>query len=106
MFARHVTMQLKPSRAREFPVAFEKEIVPLLQKQRGFVDALLLVVPATLESVAISLWESQECAQIYHRDLYPTVEKIVEKFIEGVPFIQNSEAKYATFLESSVPATV
>ena len=43
MFARHVTMQLKPSRAREFPVAFEKEIVPLLQKQRGFVDALLLV---------------------------------------------------------------
>ncbi len=106
MFARHVTMQLKPSRAREFPVAFEKEIVPLLQKQRGFVDALLLVVPATLESVAISLWESPECARIYHRDLYPRVEKIVEKFIEGVPFIQNSEAKYATFLESSVSATV
>ena len=58
MFARHVTMQLKPSLAKEFPVTFEKEIVPLLKKQKGFVDELLLVAPETKEMVAISMWET------------------------------------------------
>ena len=45
MFARHITLQLKAPLAKEFPVTFEKEIVPLLKKQRGFVDELLLVTP-------------------------------------------------------------
>ena len=35
MFARHITLQL-PNLAKEFPVVFEKEIVPLLKKQKGF----------------------------------------------------------------------
>jgi hypothetical protein len=106
MFVRLVTMQLKPSLAEKFPVMFEEEIMPLLKKQKGFVDELLLVAPETKEMVAISLWETKGYAEIYHRELYPTVEKMVEKFIEGVPFIQNFEEKYATFLESSIPATV
>ena len=106
MFARHVTMQLKPSFAKEFPVMFEEEIVPLLKKQKGFVDELLLVAPETMESVAISLWETKEYAQIYNRELYPLVEKMVEKFIEGVPIIQNFEEKYATFHEIAIQATV
>ena len=106
MFARLVTLQLKPSLANEFPVAFEKEIVPLLKKQRGFVDELLLVAPQTKEMVAISLWETKEYAEIYNRELYPGVEKMVEKFIEGVPIVQNFEEKYATFHEISILATI
>ena len=31
MIARHITLQLKPPLAKESPVAFEKEIVPLLK---------------------------------------------------------------------------
>lgn len=85
---------------------FEKEIVPLLKKQMGFVDELLLVSPKTMESVAISLWETKSYAEIYNRELYPRIEKMVEKFIEGVPFIQNFEEKYATFHEISILATV
>ena len=99
-------MQLKPSLANEFPVAFEKEIVPLLKKQRGFVDELLLVAPQTKEMVAISLWETKEYAEIYNRELYPGVEKMVEKFIEGVPIVQNFEEKYATFHDISILATI
>jgi heme-degrading monooxygenase HmoA len=106
MFARLVTMQLKLGLANEFPIAFEKEIVPLLKKQRGFVDQLLLVAPQTKEMVAISLWETKEYAEIYNRELYPRVEKIVQKFIEGVPIVQNFEEKYATFHEVSIFATV
>jgi hypothetical protein len=106
MFARHVTMQLKPSLAKEFTVTFKKEIVPLLKKQMGFVDELLLVSPGTMESVAISLWETKGYAEIYNREMYPRIQKMVEKFVEGVPFIQNFEEEYATFHEISILATV
>lgn len=97
MFARHVTLQLKPPLAKEFPVTFEKEIVPLLKKQKGFVDELLLITPEKKEVVAISLWEKKEYAEIYNRELYPKVDKIVEKYIKGVPVIKEFDAEYSTF---------
>jgi len=106
MFARLVTMQLRPSLANEFPATFEQEIMPLLKKQQGFVDELLLVAPQTKEMVAISFWETKGYAEIYNRELYPVVEKKVEKFIEGIPTIQNFDEKYATFHEMAIPATV
>ena len=61
---------------------------------------------ADKEMVAISLWKTKEYAEIYNRELYPGVEKMVEKFIEGVPIVQNFEEKYATFHEISILATV
>ena len=100
MFARLVTMQLRPSLANEFPVTFEKEIVPLLRRQEGFMDELLLISPQSREMVAISLWETKSYAEIYNRELYPRVEKMVEKFIEGEPIVQNFDEKYATFQRS------
>ena len=99
-------MLLKPNLATELPFVFEKEIVPLLKKQRGFADALLLVTPEKKELVAISLWETKEYAEIYNREVYPKVEKILEKFIEGFPVVRNFEEKYATFQKLAVPATV
>ncbi len=97
MFARHITLQLKPYLAEQFPLTFEKEIVPLLKKQKGFVGELLLITPEKKEVVAISLWEKKEFAEIYNRELYPKVEKIVEKYIEGAPVIKEFDAEYSTF---------
>ena len=56
MFARHMMLQLKPNLVNEFPVTFEKEVLPLLRRQKGFLDELLLVTPEKKEAVAISLW--------------------------------------------------
>jgi heme-degrading monooxygenase HmoA len=106
MFARHITWQLKPHLAKEFPVTFEKEIVPLLKKQKGFMDELLLVTPEKKELVAISLWETKEHAEIYHRELYPKVEKMLEKYFEGAPAIKHFEEQYATFHKIAAPAMV
>ncbi len=75
MFARHITLWLKPNVAKEFPARFESEILPLLKKQKGFVDELLLFTPDKKEVVAISLWEKKEDAEIYRRGLYPKIEK-------------------------------
>jgi len=106
MFARHITLQLRPNLGKEFRGTFEKEIVPLLKKQKGFVDELLLVAPEKREIVAISLWETRELAETYHREVYPKVENLVEKYIEGFPVIKNFEEQYATFHKIAMPATV
>jgi len=90
-------MQLKPNMVNEFPAAFEKEILPLLRKQRGFLDELLLMTPEKREVVAISLWETKEHAETYHRELYPQIEKIVNRFAEGIPTVKKFDAEYSTF---------
>jgi heme-degrading monooxygenase HmoA len=105
MFARHVTFQLKPTMAKEFPVTFEKEILPLVQKQKGFLDELLLVTPEKREVVAISLWETKEHAETYHREQYPQVEKIVGRFAEGTPTVKKFDTEYATFRKAAFAAT-
>jgi len=99
-------LQLRPDAAKEFPVAFEKEILPLLRRQKGFLDELLLVTPEKREAVAISLWETKEYAEAYNRELYPQVEKIVAKFIEGFPVVKKFEAEYSTFHKFAQAATV
>lgn len=106
MFARHITLELKPTLAKEFPATFEREIVPLLKKQKGFVDELLLMTPEKRAVVAISLWEKKEHAENYHRELYPKVEKLVEKYIEGAPVIKEFEAEYSTFHKTAFAAVV
>ena len=69
-------------------------------------DELLLMTPEKQELVAISLWETKEYAEIYHRELYPKIETMVEKFIEGVPTIKNFEEQYATFHKIAIPVMV
>jgi hypothetical protein len=97
MFAREVVLQLKPNVAKELPIAFEKEILPLLRRQKGFVDELLLVTPEKREVEAISLWESKEYAELYNRELYPQIEKIMARYIEGIPVVKKFEAEFSTF---------
>lgn len=106
MFARQVTLKLKANFAREFPVAFEKEILPLIRKQKGFLDEMLLVAPEKWEVVAISLWEEKEHAEIYNREVYPQITKILEKYVEGTPVVKPFEVQYSTFHKIAIPATV
>ena len=105
MFARMVTQQMKPNLMHEFPVMFEKEILPMLKKQRGFLDELLLVTPEKREVVAISLWETKEHAETYNREMYPQVGKIVERFAEGIPTVKPFDAEYSTFHKIAMAAT-
>jgi hypothetical protein len=97
MFARHITLQLKPNFEKEFPIAFEKEILPVLRRQKGFLEELLLVTPSKKEAVAISLWEEKEYAEAYHRQVYPEVAKIIAKFVEEPPIAKTFEVEYATY---------
>ena len=60
MFARNVHLHLKPNSVAEFSQTIEKQIIPLLRKQKGFHDLLTFVAPGETEAVAISLWERED----------------------------------------------
>jgi len=97
MFARHITLQLKKNFEKEFPITFEKEVLPILRRQKGFLEELLLVTPMKNEMVAISLWEEKEFAEAYHRQVYPEVAKMIAKFVEETPVVKTYEVEYATY---------
>ena len=67
MFARSVTVRLKPNSVTEFNRTLEKEILPLLQKQKGFRDEISLVATNGSEVLGISLWDQKEDAEAYNR---------------------------------------
>jgi len=97
MFARIVSMQLKPNTQREFTEKFEKEIIPTLKKQQGFQDEILFVVSGGPEVVAISLWDSPQNAETYNRATYPEVLKILANLVEPTPKVQTYDVAYSTF---------
>jgi heme-degrading monooxygenase HmoA len=96
MFARMVSMQLKPNTQREFTEKFEKEIIPTLKRQQGFQDEILFVVPNGTEVVAISLWDSQQNAETYNRATYPEVLKTLANLVEPTPNVQTFDVAYST----------
>lgn len=97
MFARSVTMRLKANAVPEFNKTLEKEILPLLQKQKGFRDELALVSSNGSEIVGISLWDQRQDAEAYQRSAYPEVQKLLSKVIEGTPQVQTYEVAQSTY---------
>ncbi len=104
MFARRVTMHLKPNSVAEFTQRLEKEIIPLLRKQNGFQDEITFVVPGRTEAFGISLWDKPENAEAYNRGSYPEVLKILARVVEGTPQVETYEVSNSTF--HKIPAAV
>lgn len=97
MFARHVSMHLKPNSVGEFSRTVEKEILPMLRKYKGFQDGITLIASEGTEAVAISLWDRKENAEAYSRTNYPEVLKALGKVLEGDIHIQTYEVANSTF---------
>ncbi|SRR5579864_1141032 len=96
MFARSVTMRIRQSSVAEVNKIVEKEVVPLLQKQKGFRDELVLVASNGSEVLGISLWDQKADAEAYQRTTYAEVQKILSKVVEGTPQVQNYDVSHST----------
>jgi heme-degrading monooxygenase HmoA len=97
MFARKVSMRLKPGGAAEFKEKIEGEIIPLLRKQKGFLDEITFLYPNGKEVHAFSFWETAENAEAYNRGTYPAVTKMMASVVEGPPRVQTYEVLNSTF---------
>jgi heme-degrading monooxygenase HmoA len=96
MYARHVALNLKPNQREELTQTFEREILPLLQRQNGFTDEITFVTPDAKQAIAISLWESKENADAYSRETYPQVLKSLTRVVEGTPEVRGYEVAFST----------
>ncbi len=97
MFARNVSMHLKPNSVAEFTRTLDQEIIPLLRKQKGFQDEITFVTSNGTEAVGISLWDQKENAEAYNRGTYPGIQKSLAKVVEGTPQVQTYEVANSTF---------
>ena len=96
MNARKVTLSLKANSVADFMTTVEREILPLLRKQKGFQDEITFLAPGARLAVGISFWDKQENAEAYSRAAYPEVLKSLAKVLDGTPQVENWEVLNST----------
>ena len=97
MFARSVSIHLKPGFGTKFTQTLEKEVIPMLRKQKGFQDEITLVGPTGKDALAISLWDEKENAEAYNQASYPKVLEALEPVIDGTPQVKTFEVSNSTW---------
>jgi heme-degrading monooxygenase HmoA len=105
MYARRVSMKLKPNSTVEFTQRLEKEVIPMLRKQSGFRDEITFVVPGGTEAFGVSFWDTKQNADNYNRGGYAEVTKILEKLLDGTPKLETYEVANSTFHKIAAAAT-
>ncbi len=105
MFARKVSLQLKPNSVAEFTQSIEKDVLPLLRKQTGFQGEITLVAPGETTALGISLWDNKQNAEAYNHGTYPEVTKLLARAVEGTPQVETYEVCNSTFHKIAAAAT-
>ncbi len=103
MFARSVSIRLKPNGLAEFSRVIEREAIPLLRTQKGFQDEITFFVPGGSEAVEISLWDRKEDADAYGRRCSPRIRKAMENVIEGDSEVRTYAVSNSTFHKIAAP---
>ena len=88
-FARNVQFTIKGGKEKEFNNLFEKEVVPMLRRQSGFLEEVTLINPKG--ATCISLWDDRKNADTHNTATYPQVLAKLTPFIEGTPRVETYE---------------
>jgi len=97
MFARKVSVRLKPDSLRLFASLMECKILPWLRQQKGFLDLIILALPDACEVATLSFWDQEGNAQAYNVTAYPEVVQILEELLDGIPYVKTFEVVSSTF---------
>jgi heme-degrading monooxygenase HmoA len=105
LVARKVAARLKPNALTEFTNLMEREILPWLRKQAGFLDLITLAVPDGREVATISFWDEKGDAQAFNSSGYPEAVKLLEKLLDGTPYVKTFDVVSSTFQNARPPET-
>jgi heme-degrading monooxygenase HmoA len=84
--ARSVRFDLATDKNDEFHSLFRNEVLPILKKQAGFKDELLLVKDQHV--LAISFWNDMDSARNYESTTYPQLDKKLRPVMSGQPTVE------------------
>jgi hypothetical protein len=90
--ARSVRFDIATNKNEEFHTLFRNEVLPILRKQDGFKDELLLVQDQHV--LAISVWNNMDSARKYESATYPQLDKTLRPVMSGKPTVETF--KYAS----------
>jgi heme-degrading monooxygenase HmoA len=89
MFTRVVELTTKPGKAKELCNTVNEKGVPILKKQNGFVDEIILNSEAEPDRVlALSFWNTKEDAERYHREQYKNIHESLRHLLQTEPNIR------------------
>jgi heme-degrading monooxygenase HmoA len=97
MFTRVVEFTSKSGKAKELSNTINEKAVPILKKQNGFVDEIVLVSDAEQDRVlGLSFWNAREDAERYHREQYPKIHEMLKHLLETEPVIRTFDVHTST----------
>lgn len=98
MIARHIEVNLKPEKINEFRNLYEKEVLPLLKRETGFLDAITLIPENTNDrTVTISLWRTRQDCDNYNKRNFPKVLDMLRPFLVDTPHVTYFTVEHTTF---------
>jgi len=81
-------MQLKPKMAAQFKQTMESEILPMLKRQQGFHDEMVLMSPDGREAIGIRIWDSQQAAETYSQQSYTEIKQKLSNVTASAPTLK------------------
>jgi hypothetical protein len=84
--ARSVRFDIAANKNDEFLTLFRNEVLPILKKQDGFRNELLLVQDQHVQ--AISVWNNMDSARKYESTIYPQLDKKLRPVMSGQPTVE------------------
>jgi quinol monooxygenase YgiN len=97
MFTRIVELTSKTGKQRELTSVVHDKVVPILKKQTGFVDEIVLVSDSDPNRVlSLSFWKSSEDAEKYHQEQYAAIRNMVNSLLEAEPVVRTFNVDSST----------
>ena len=97
MYTRVVEFTSKSGKLKELSDTINEKAVPILKKQRGFVDETVLVSNTEPTRVlGLSFWNSKEDAERYHQEQYPKIHEMLKHLLETEPAIRTFDVHTST----------
>ena len=97
MFTRLVEMTSKSGKSQELANTINEKAIPILKKQRGFADEVVLVSSGEPDRVlALSFWNKKEDAEEYQREQYQKIHDTVLDLLEAEPEIRTFDVHTST----------
>ena len=94
MFTRVVELTSKSGKSKELAKMINERAIPILKKQRGFLDEIVLVSDNEPDRIlGISFWDSKNDAELYHREQFTTIKDSVRHLLEAEPVVRTFDVQ-------------
>ena len=92
-FARNVQFTVKNGKIDDFKRLMNKEVMPLLKKEKGFRQ--IVTVLDKNSGLSLSVWDDRASAETYNTKTYPEVLKKLDTVLDGTPTVHTYETVLA-----------